>query len=159
MSQIPTRRDFLKASALFSAGMVLASCKPAETTTQEGPSETPPSAEKTKLVFSSYTWAGYQAAMQTAIDDYVAKNPNVEVEGQFVADGYWDKVQTQVAAGEGLDCGIADYGRLVSYAKNGTLLDITDYMQTSNFPIDKAFQGASSQYRWADGDFSSGATG
>ena len=164
MSKQLSRRAFLKATAVLTAGTVLAACRKEATSkppagATEAPKATPPPVGKKKLVFSSYTWSGYQAAMQTVIDKYVALNPNVEVEGQFVADGYWDKVQTQVAAGEGLDAGIADYGRVVSYAKNGTLLDITNYMMSSKFPIEKTFQAASSQYRWANGDFATGAAG
>ena len=38
-------------------------------------------------------------AMQQVIDLWKAENPNVEVEGQFIAEDYDTKVQTQVAAG------------------------------------------------------------
>jgi multiple sugar transport system substrate-binding protein len=84
----------------------------------------------------------------------------VDFEAQFVPQtiDYWAKVQTQVASGTPPDAGIADYGRLVSYSKNGTLLPISDYVKSSSFPIDTAFAGASAQYRWANGEFDSGNT-
>jgi multiple sugar transport system substrate-binding protein len=166
MSQKPSRRDFLKASALLSAGTVLAACKSAATSqppegATEAPNENPPSAGKKTIVFSTYVWSNFEAAMTEILNGFMEKNPDVEVVPQFVPQtiDYWAKIQTQVASGETLDCGMADYGRLVSYSKNGTLLDISTYIQSSNFPIDKAFPGASAQYRWANGDFSSGASG
>lgn len=53
---------------------------------------------------------------------------------------------------------MADFGRLVSWAKNGTLLDITPYISSSKFPVEKEIPGAIAQYRWAEGDFDTGAT-
>jgi multiple sugar transport system substrate-binding protein len=159
MSTKLSRRNFLQAATLTIGAAALAACKPATSAPSEGeaPGVTPPPAAKKKLVFNSYTWGGYEAAMKAIIDEWAQKNPNVEIEGQYVPqDDYWTKVQTMVASGTAPDAGIADYGRLVSYAKNGTLLDITSYVTSSGFPVDKMFPGATAQYRWVDGDFDSG---
>jgi multiple sugar transport system substrate-binding protein len=151
-----SRRDFLKASALVSAGTLLAACGPAKTT-EGAPADKPATTAKTKLVFNSYTWSGYEAATRQVIADWAATRTDVEVEGQFVPqDNYWDKIQTMVASGSPPDVGIADYGRVVSYAKNGTLLPISPYVESSKFPVDKMIPAATSQYRWMDGDFDSG---
>lgn len=166
MSKKWSRRDFLKTSALLSAGAVLAACGPAATSqpptgATEAPTSAPPATAKKKIVFSTYVWSNFEAAMTEILNGFVAANPDVAYEPQFVPQtiDYWAKIQTQVASGTPPDCGMSDYGRLVSYAKNGTLLDITNYIMSSKFPIDKEFPGASSQYRWANGDFSSGAKG
>ncbi|HXF62713.1 MAG TPA: sugar ABC transporter substrate-binding protein, partial [Caldilineaceae bacterium] len=66
------------------------------------------------------------------------------------------KLQTQVAGGTPPDVGIADYGRMIVYAKDGILLNITDWIERDSFPLDKMFPGAVAQYRWAEGDFDSG---
>lgn len=163
-----SRRSFLKNTALLASGSVLAACAPAATQAPaaatkapegavDAPTAKPPAAGKKKLVFSSYTWSSYETAMKTVIDQWAKTKPDVEIEGQFIPEDYWTKVQTQVASGTPPDAGIADYGRLVSYAKNGTLLDITDMLKSSNFPLDKMFAGATAQYRWNKGDFDSGA--
>ena len=46
-----------------------------------------------------------------------------------------------------------------SRPRSPAVLDITNYIASAKFPIDKEFPGATSQYRWANGDFSSGAKG
>jgi multiple sugar transport system substrate-binding protein len=169
MSKKWSRRDFLKTSALFSTGALLAACAPAVQPTAQQPAgaatQAPkaavPSAGVKKIVFSTYVWSNFEAAMTDILNGWKAKTPNVDYEAQFVPQtiDYWAKIQTQVASGTPPDCGMSDYGRLVSYAKNGTLMDITNYIMSSKFPIDKSFPGASAQYRWAKGDFDSGATG
>ena len=169
MSKKWSRRDFLKTSALFSTSALLTACAPAAQpqpqqpagAATEAPKPAAPSAGVKKIVFSTYVWSNFEAAMTEILNGWKAKTPNVDFEAQFVPQtiDYWAKIQTQVASGTPPDCGMADYGRLVSYAKNGTLLDITNYIASSKFPIDKEFPGATSQYRWANGDFSSGAKG
>lgn len=95
--------------------------------------------------------------MRQVIDEWVKTQPDLEFEGQFVPqDDYWTKVQTMVASGAPPDAGIADYGRLVSYAANGTLLPISEYLKAANFPLDQMFPGATAQYRWTKGEFDSG---
>jgi multiple sugar transport system substrate-binding protein len=166
MSSKASRRDFLKASALVGGGALLAACTPAQATQSQAPAATtapqanPPSSGTKKIVFSTYTWSNFEQAMGEILAGWKAATPNVDYEAQFVPQtiDYWAKVQTQVASGTPPDCGMADYGRLVSYSKNGTLLPISDYVKSASFPIDKAFSGASAQYRWAKGEFDSGNT-
>jgi multiple sugar transport system substrate-binding protein len=158
MSNQLSRRAFLKASATTAGLVLLAACAPSAGTGTTA--ESAPAVEGAKkLIFSSYTWSGYDVAINKVIDAWIATQPpgSVEVERQF-ADGatYWDKLQTQIAAGTPPDIGIADYGRLISYAKNGTLLNITDMLETSDLPMDQYMPAALDQYRWAEGDFDSG---
>ncbi len=167
MSKRFSRRDFLKTSTLLSAGALLAACAPAAQPQQQAGATTvpqatnPPAAGKKKIVFSAYTWSNFEAKMTEVLNKWKDKIGNVDFEAQFVPQSidYWAKIQTQVAGGTPPDCGISDYGHLVSYAKNGTLLDITNYVMSSKFPLDSMFDGAKAQYRWATGDFSSGASG
>jgi multiple sugar transport system substrate-binding protein len=170
MNEQFTRRTFLKLAGVGAAGALLAACapkapgtaQPAESTKAEGEvAATPAPAETKKLVFSSYTWSSFEAAMGSVIDDFVAANPDIEVERQFVpqTEDYWAKIQTQVAGGTPPDVGMSDYGHLVSYAKSGILLSVSDLVAGSGFPIDKMLPGAVAQYRWAAGDIDSGSEG
>ncbi|NLE43512.1 MAG: sugar ABC transporter substrate-binding protein [Chloroflexi bacterium] len=167
MSDRMTRRTFLQLTGAGAAAALLAACAPQTPAATQAPAGTTasedtgaePAAEAVKLVFSSYTWSGYEAAMRGVIDDFMAENPDVEVEGQFVPEDYWTKLQTQVAGGTPPDVGISDYALVITYAKDGVLLDITDLIAGSDFPLDKMLDGAVAQYRWAPGDFASGADG
>jgi multiple sugar transport system substrate-binding protein len=108
------------------------------------------------LIFSSYTWSGYEASINQVIDKWKEKNPGVEVEGQFAADDYWTKLQTQMASGVTPDVGISDYGRTVSYAKTGTLLPLDDFIARDGYDLKQFLPAAVAQYRWREGDFDSG---
>lgn len=161
-----SRRDFFKTSALLSAGAVLAACAPtAQPQPPQGattaPQATPPPAGKKKIVFSAYTWSNFEAKMTEVLNSWVAATPNVEYEAQFVPQSidYWAKIQTQVSGGTPPDVGMSDSGRLISYAKNGTIMDITNYIMSSKFPLDNMLPGATATHRWAPGDFDAGATG
>lgn len=94
--------------------------------------------------------------MRDVITGWMAENPGVEVEQQYIAEDYWTKVQTQVAGGTPPDVGISDYGKVIVYAKDGVLLNIDDWIDRDSFPLDKLFPSAVAQYRWAEGDFGSG---
>ncbi|MCC6166252.1 MAG: extracellular solute-binding protein [Caldilineaceae bacterium] len=155
MSLEISRRQFLKMAGVGAAGMALAGCvSPAA-----APPGAQPAATSKNVVFSSYTWSGYEAAMRDVITAWNTGHPDVSVEQQYIAEDYWTKVQTQVAGGTPPDVGIADYGRMIVYAKDGVLLNITDWVQRDSFPLDKMFASAVAQYRWVEGDFDSGGEG
>src|SRR5690349_15443991 len=131
MAKKLSRRDFLKLSATAvstaAVGVYVPEALAAPVKVQAAK----------KLIFSSYTWSGYDVAINKVIDNWIATQPagSVEVERQFGDQAsYWDKLQTQLVAGTPPDLGIADYGRLISYAKNGTLLNITDRLKASDLP-------------------------
>ena len=160
-----SRRDFLKTALTLSGGTLLAACTPlgSGSLSNNAPagatSAAPAAAAAKKLVFSTYIFESFQDAMDKVIDGWVATKPagSVVVERQYTdAATYWDKLQTQIAAGTPPDCGISDYGRVVSYAKDGTLLSLTDRIKSSNYPLNKFVPGALAQYRWKAGDFDSG---
>jgi multiple sugar transport system substrate-binding protein len=169
MSTHFSRRKFLKLAGAGAVGAFLAACtqtapsQPAEAPAKEEAKEevaaTPAPSEPQKLIFSSYTWSGYEAAMRSVIESWKKEQPGVEVEEQYIPEDYWTKLQTQVAGGTPPDVGISDYGRMLPYAKNGILLPITEFIAQDNFPLDKMLPGAVAQYRWRQGDFDSGGEG
>lgn len=159
MSTQLSRRAFLQMTGAGVAGALLAACTtPVAPASSAGEAAAPAGAAK-KLIFSSYTWSGYEAAMKDVIAAWQQGQPDVEVEGQFFPEDYWTKLQTQVAGGTPPDVGIADYGRLLTYAKSGILLAIDDYLAVDKFSIDKMMPAAVAQYRWQEGDFDSGGEG
>lgn len=159
MSDSMTRRTFLQIAGAGMAGALLAACAPAASPSGDTSAGDAPAAATKNLVFSSYTWSGYEAAMRDVITGWNAEHPDVAVEQQYIAEDYWTKVQTQVAGGLSPDVGIADYGRMIVYAKDGVLLNINDFIDRDAFPLDKMFPSAVAQYRWTEGDFDSGGEG
>lgn len=161
MTEQLTRRGFLKVAGISLAGAALAACAPAAPAGAPAEEAAPEKAAegKKKLVFSSYTWSGYEAAMRSVIEAWNQEHPDVVVDGQYIPEDYWTKLQTQVAGGTPPDVGIADYGRMLPYAKSGILLPITELITRDQFPIDKMLPGAVAQYRWKTGDFDSGGEG
>lgn len=158
MSTQLSRRRFLQLTGTSVAGLALAACTAAPPSASSGSSGSG-DGEKTKLIFSSYTWSGYEAAMKTVIEAWNQEHPDVEVEGQYIPEDYWTKLQTQIAGGTPPDIGIADYGRMLTYAKSGVLLPLDDYLAVDNFSLDKMLPAAVAQYRWQEGDFDSGGDG
>ena len=159
MSTQLSRRTLLKLAGTSAVGAFLAACT--ATTVPAGSSEAgaAPAGDTQKLIFSSYTWSGYEAAMKSVIEAWNQEHTDVTVEGQFFPEDYWTKLQTQIAGGTPPDVGIADYGRLLTYAKSGILLPIDDYIEVDDFSLDKMLPAAVAQYRWQEGEFDSGGEG
>jgi len=158
-----SRRRFLKLAGAGALGALLAACAPAKapepTQAPAGNQTVAAPAGSKKIVFSSYTWSGSEAAMRSILDVFMKQNANIQVEGQFVPSDYDAKVQTQIAAGTPPDVGIASYGNTVTYAKSGVLLSLSEYVSRDSFPIDKMQAAGVAQYRWNKGDFDTGAEG
>jgi len=157
MSSGMSRRQFLQIAGVSTVGILAAACTAPAASTGSSSASASGSGESKKIIFSSYTWSGYEASINKVIDEWKAKNPGVEVEGQFAADDYWTKLQTQMASGVTPDVGISDYGRTVSYAKTGTLLPLDDFISRDGFDLKQFIPAAVAQYRWRDGDFDTGA--
>jgi multiple sugar transport system substrate-binding protein len=69
-----------------------------------------------------------------AIAAYQKANPKVTIKAQPGEwDSYWDKLSTQVAGKNAPDVIQMDMAYISQYAKNGTLLDLSKYVDTSKF--------------------------
>jgi len=150
-----SRRQFLQIAGVSTVGLLAAAC--VAPTASTGGVASSGSTEKAKMIFSSYTWSSFEGSMNKVLDDWKAKHPEVELEGQFAADDYWTKLQTQMASGVTPDVGISDAGRVVSYAKTNTLLPLDDFIARDGFDLKQFIPAAVAQYRWRDGDFDTGA--
>ncbi len=79
-----------------------------------------------------------QATMQTVIDAFEAKNPNINVEIQLVPWAqYWDNLKTAAAGGDLFDTFWMNGPFFPFYASRDVLLDLTPYMQETGFDDSK----------------------
>jgi ABC-type glycerol-3-phosphate transport system substrate-binding protein len=81
----------------------------------------------------NFTWWGNDdraERYQEAIAIYEEQNPNVTINGTFIADfaAYWEKRQTESAGGGLPDVMQFDYGYLRQYGENGVLLPLDEYV-------------------------------
>lgn len=127
-----SRRDFLKAAALGTAGAALAACapaaQPAEPTKAGGQVQptTPPAKEKVKITFTMY---GHPKLAEPIVDNFNKSQSEVEVafersEGQ----GYWQKLAAAVAGGTAWDCFRGDAPRALGWGPKGALADVKPYV-------------------------------
>ena len=85
---------------------------------------------------------------QKLIDAFEAKNPNINIEGEYGDwSGYWDKLATQVASQDAPDIIQMDAQYLGEYAKRGALLKLKDV------DLSKFDQAAADAGKTADGQF------
>lgn len=85
MSNGMSRRRFLQVAGTSALGVMAAACV---APTSGGGAAESGAAETTTIVFSSYTWSGYEASINQVIDVWKEQNSGVEVEGQFAAEDY-----------------------------------------------------------------------
>ena len=79
------------------------------------------------------TWWGGDSRheyTQELLDAYTAENPNVEFEATPAGwEGYFDKLSTQAASGSMPDIVQMDYLYIATYAKNGSLADLSEFIE------------------------------
>jgi multiple sugar transport system substrate-binding protein len=111
--------------------------------------------------FSRYSaFTGQERFYNLLFSLWKERNPGCTVEAEFAGgDTYWTRVQTEIAAGTTPDVGIADYGRTVTFAKDGVLLELGPYIDADKYPLDPVPPATLAQYMWKDGDFDSGGDG
>lgn len=168
---LPSRRKFLRSLTIGAGSALLAACGGAATTpsassggttTADGvpaPTTAASGGDKKSIRFSSYSWSGYEDAMKQVQAMWKQENPNVDIITEFAGDGYWTKLQTQVAAGTPPDVGIGSFDLTVSYAKSGVLMPLDEQIAADGFKLDRFIPAGVAQYRWADGEFNSGGEG
>lgn len=80
------------------------------------------------------------AKTEQAVDLYTQQNPNVEIELETVGwGGYWDRINTQAAAGNLPDIMQHDYSQIYNWVGRNLLMDLTPYIEsgaidTKNIP-------------------------
>jgi multiple sugar transport system substrate-binding protein len=77
-------------------------------------------------------------AYQQIVDNFTAKNPNINVEIQVIPWGnYWDKLKTEIAGGTAPDIFWNFIPYVPSFSNKGALLDISEYVERDNVDLSK----------------------
>src|SRR5271169_6731297 len=80
-------------------------------------------AEQTKITFLTWDGGNGLAVIQKVIDQFMAKNPGIQVEAISAPDGYDEKVQTMTVSGDAPD--VLMCWNTPQYVEAGLMLDIT----------------------------------
>lgn len=140
-----SRRNFLKvagiaviagmASALAACGGSSASSTAASSTAASGSAASAADGDVTIRM----TWWGGQTRhdlTQKVLDKYTELNPNVHFETTPSGwDGYFEKLATDTATGGMADIVQMDYMYISTYAKNGSLADLSEYASNGTLDI------------------------
>jgi multiple sugar transport system substrate-binding protein len=133
-----SRRDFLKMTGFGVGAAVLASCttKTEEpTTAPEGPTA-PPEAEAIELDFLAWGDPADIEAWDKLSQNYMDANPNVTINVTTVADpnaNFYPKLQTMIAGGTPPDISSFQGWEWQTYADQGVLAEIDDYVAANPY--------------------------
>lgn len=132
-----SRRDFLRLTALTTAGTLLAACQTATPAPsgEDQPGGAAPAGEKITLRLWSHQNPSFVTANEQLVAKYVEQNPNVEIKYEnFPYADFITNIQTSMAAKNEADV-MEMFGSWVqSYAKGGTLAPVDENVLT----LDKA---------------------
>ncbi len=121
-----------------------------------GPVFAEASAEKAaKPSYMRLAWWGNPTRDQRtndAVAAYTAKYPNAEIEQETVGwSGYWDRINTQAAAGNLPDLMQHDYSLIYNWVQRGLLLDLTPYIKSGAIRTSKIADSFLSGGKFGDG--------
>lgn len=131
------RRDFLKMGAAGTAGVILAACAPQaapKTTEQqtgaEAPKDAPQAAETVTITFMGWGAPEEDEGVKKAIEQFEKEQSKVKVTWLHTPEMYAEKFLASVAAGTPPDTAFIGSGDYTTYARDGLLLDITNYVKS-----------------------------
>ena len=130
-----SRRDFLKVTSFAAAGAALAACAPqaapapATEKKEEAPQEAPKSAEAVTITFMGWGAPEEDEGVKKAIEQFQKEQDKVKVTWLHTPELYAEKFLSSVAAGTPPDTAFIGSGDYTTYARDGLLLDITNYLK------------------------------
>ncbi|WP_353807664.1 ABC transporter substrate-binding protein [Agromyces sp. SYSU T00194] len=117
-------------AALFATSLVITGCSGTDSASEGG--------EDGEITLTMAWWGNdtRSANTEAIIEAFQEEHPNVTIEPSYTDYGsYWDRLATQVAAGDTPDIMQFDEPYLTTYVDQGVLLDLTDYdIDTSAIP-------------------------
>jgi multiple sugar transport system substrate-binding protein len=140
---------------LVVAAMLLSAC-PAPTAAPSGSTGAADGAEagesQVNLTFSVWGDPAELNILQAIADDFTAENPNVKITVN-VSDWttYWDKLQTQLAAGTPPDVFAMDAPLYKDYQSRGVLLSLQPLIDRDSFDLSDYYETSLLCYDTADG--------
>ena len=164
----------MKASKVLSFGLaalllLLSACTPSGTQTANTPAagnQTAPAAtsapgqatqpaasgENVELTFSVWGDPEELTILQELANDFTKENPNIKITVTVSDwDTYWDKLQTQLAAGTPPDVFAMDAPLYPDYQSRGVMLNLQPYIDKDKFNLDDYYPAALQCYKTADG--------
>ncbi len=110
------------------------------------------SAEKVELTFSVWGDPEELKVLQELADDFSKENPNIKIT-VTVADWttYWDKLQTQLAAGTPPDVFAMDAPLYPDYQSRGVIMNLQPYIDKDKFDLTDYYATALQCYKTPDG--------
>ena len=122
----------------------------AQPATQAAPQAT--SAEQVELTFSVWGDPEELKVLQELADDFSKENPNIKIT-VTVADWttYWDKLQTQLAAGTPPDVFAMDAPLYPDYQSRGVIMNLQPYIDQDKFDLTDYYPSALQCYKTPDG--------
>jgi raffinose/stachyose/melibiose transport system substrate-binding protein len=131
---------------MFALGaLVVTGCKKSSTTATEGGRQIGSSSGPLEI-WSIQTTGNGPGIFERAVARFTKDNPDIKVNLTLIAnDAYKQKLAVAMASGQTPDCFLSwSGGPMYEYAKNGTILDITSYMNANNYK-DKFLDAAVAQ--------------
>jgi len=110
------------------------------------------SSEKVELTFSVWGDPEELKVLQSLADDFSKENPNIKIT-VTVADWttYWDKLQTQLAAGTPPDVFAMDAPLYPDYQSRGVIMNLQPYIDRDKFDLSDYYPTALQCYKTPDG--------
>ncbi|MEG2869877.1 MAG: sugar ABC transporter substrate-binding protein, partial [Terrisporobacter sp.] len=104
--------------------------------------------EKVSLRYS--TWDNtHTKAIETLIESYEKENPNVDIQLEVISNGdYWTKMETAAAGGSAPDIFWVDARRFGTYAKEGMLVGMDDYIEENKIDMNQYLESITSIYNF-----------
>lgn len=88
-----------------------------------------PAQEQTEITLGYYSDGKSDAKMKELITKFTDKHPNISVKTQSAPYGqFYQKLDTQIAAGKAPDVWLSDGALVMKYAERGTLKDVTEWI-------------------------------
>jgi multiple sugar transport system substrate-binding protein len=101
------------------------------------------SAEPTKITFLTWDGGNGLAVIQKVIDQFMAKNPDIQVEAISAPDGYDEKVQTMTVSSDPPD--VLMCWNTPQYVEAGLMMDITGLVKKDGFDLRKYYSTSIAQ--------------
>lgn len=135
--------------ALVLMVMILAGCVPVGAPADTGADADVP----VEIRLASYglgeEWNGN---LEATLDSFREANPDIQVTVEFrPSDAYWDKLQTEYAAGTAPDITINQMNWVVPGAARGMFVDLNPYIERDQIDMSAYFYPMEPEWGWQDG--------
>jgi len=136
------------------AFVLLSSCTavtPADAPSEEGAASAEGGAVTLRL--ASYGLGdAWNAQLQETVDSFTADHPEITVEIEFrPVDAYWDKLQTEFAAGTAPDVTINQMDWVIPGAARGMFVDLMPFIEQDQVDMDAYFYDMTPEWGWQGG--------